>query len=263
MDPQRYLDRLDVDPAAVDEPTRSALAALQRAHVRSIPFETVAVAGHPHEDRGGAGVSLELPAMFEKLVDEKRGGFCYELNGSFAWLLDELGYDVERVAGAVLQDGVPEPPANHLTTIVTLDRRYVVDVGLGVPPMRRPLPLDGTPVTDEVGVTWRAVESDRPDADYLTQYRVGDDSWADRYVFRAVPRELSYVEATCEYLTSAPESPFTGEPVLSRATATGYVKLDADSLTRLVDGQEWTESVAAEEWDDIAREQFGLDPAAF
>lgn len=263
MDPQRYLDRLEVDPETVHEPTHSALAALQRAHVHSIPFETVAVAGHPHEDRGGVGVSLELSAMFEKLIEAERGGFCYELNGSFAWLLEELGYDVERVAGAVLQDGVPEPPANHLTTIVTLDRRYVVDVGLGVPPMRRPLPLDGTARTDEAGVTWRAVESDRPDADYLTQYRVGDEPWTDRYVFRTVPRELSYVEATCEYLTSAPESPFTGEPVLSRATSAGYVKLDADTLTRLIDGQERTESVAAGNWDDVAREQFDLDPAAF
>lgn len=263
MDPTQYLDRLDVDAAAVEDPRLSALASLQRAHVYSIPFETVAVAGHPHEDRAGAGVSLALPAIFEKLVRAQRGGFCYELNGLFAWLLDELGYEVEQMAGAVLQDGVPEPPANHLTTVVTLDQPYVVDVGLGVPPMRRPLPLDGTVRTDEAGIDWRAVESDRPDADYLTQYRVGDDAWSDRYVFRTVPRDLSYVAATCEYLTTAPESPFTGEPVVSRATPAGYAKLDADTLTRLVDGERRTESVTAERWDAVAREAFGLEPAAF
>jgi N-hydroxyarylamine O-acetyltransferase len=263
MESTRYLDRLGLDPGILAEPTLDGLGTLQRAHVHTIPFETVAVAGHPHADRGGAGVSLDLPAIYEKLVAAERGGFCYELNGLFAWLLAELGYDVERMAGAVLQDGVPAPPANHLTTVVTLDRRYVVDVGLGVPPMRRPLPLDGTPRTDEAGVTWRAVESDRPDADYLTQYRVGDEAWADRYVFRDVPRELSYVEATCEYLTSAPESPFTGEAVLSRATPAGYVKLDADTLTRLVDGEKSTESVTPDGWDDVVREAFGVDPAVF
>lgn len=107
MEPRRYLERLDVDPEDLEEPTLEALGALQRAHVHRIPFETVAVAGHPHDDRGGAGVSLEMSAILEKVVAEQRGGFCYELNGAFGWLLDEFGYDVERLAGAVLQDGVP------------------------------------------------------------------------------------------------------------------------------------------------------------
>ena len=262
MDRSRYLERIGVDPAAVSTPDRDTLERLQRAHVTGVPFENLAIVGHPSSDDRGQGVDLERPALYEKLVERRRGGFCYELNGLFNWLLAEVGYDVDRVVGAVLQDGEPLPPANHLTSIVHLDQPYVADVGLGVPPMRQPTPMDGTARRDEAGVAWRVVESDRPDADYLTQYRVGEDPWSDRYVFRTEPRPLSYVEATCEYLTSAPESPFTGEPVVSIATGDGYAKLTRDSVERLVDGTVETADVAPAEWDDRLTETFGLDPSS-
>lgn len=262
MEAARYLERLDVDPATVSEPSLEELARLQRAHVSAVPFENLGIVGHPDADRPGPGVTLEHAALYEKIVRAERGGFCYELNGLFNWLLDALGFNVDRVVGAVLQDGQPVPPANHLTSVVRLDRPYVVDVGLGVPPMRQPTPLDGTARRDEAGVAWRVVESDRPDAAYLTQYRIGEDSWSDRYVFRTDPRPLSYVEATCEYLTSAPESPFTGDPVVSIATPRGYSKLTRDTLERLVDGTLETMDVDSAEWHDHLRSIFGLDPAA-
>lgn len=260
MDADPYLERIGVEPDRLGEPSVDALASLQRAHVTTVPFENLSIVGHPTAAAPGPGVTLDERVIYEKIVGTGRGGFCYELNGLFNWLLEELGYDVDRVVGAVLQDGQPIPPANHLTSVVRLDRPYVVDVGLGVPPMRLPTPLDGTPRRDEAGVAWRVVESDRPDAEFLTQYRLGDDEWTDRYAFRTTPRDLSYVAATCEYLTSAPESPFTGDPIVSIATATGYVKLTADERTRLVDGETVTEPVPQDEWNDLLRTEFGLEP---
>lgn len=262
MDVGQYLRRIDVEPDSIGEPGYDTLTRLQEAHVRTVPFENLAIVGHPNDAGGGPGVSLEESALYAKLVEAERGGFCYELNGCFNRLLAELGYSVDRVVGAVLQDGEPLPPANHVTSIVHLDRPYVVDVGLGVPPMRQPVPLDGTARRDEAGVAWRVVESDRPDADYLTQYRVGEEPWSDRYVFRTDPRPLSYVEATCEYLTTAPESPFTGDPVVSIATSDGYAKLTRDAMERLVDGTVETRPVEPDDWEASLRSTFGLDPAA-
>jgi len=74
-------------------------------------------------------------------------------------------------------------------------------------PIRRPIPLDGSAVTDAAEVEWRVVESDRPDAEYMTQYREATaEEWADRYIFDATPRKLGYFEATCNHLATAPES---------------------------------------------------------
>lgn len=260
MDPSSYFDRLGRSHSYVANPDYDVLARLQRAHVTAVPFETLAITGDPHSHREGAGVTLDVDATYEKVVEDERGGFCYELNGLFGTLLAELGYDVRRCAAMVVDDdGNPSPPANHLVHVVSLeDGRYVVDVGMGVPTMREPLPLDGSEVEDEAGVAWRAAESDRPEVDYAVEHREPGGEWAVRYIFADEPRDRSYFQATCDYLTSAPESPFTGDPVVSRATADGHLKLEPETLTRSV-GVETTEiEVAPEEWYDRIDREFGL-----
>ena len=260
MNLSAYCARLGIDdrPAA----TLAGVERLQYAHVTTVPFENLAIVGDPFPNGAPAwepsGVSLSVPALYEKIVERERGGFCFELNGLFASLLSALGVDADRLAARMLDDdGRAQPPANHHTIVVEFDRRYLVDVGMGTPPMRRPLPLDGEVVTDAVGVSWRVVPSERPDADYLTQYRLPDGVWHDRYVFSDMPRELSYFQATCEYLATAPESPFTGDPVVSIGTADGHQKLTRDSL-QWWDGKEHERSVTPAEWTDLLEKRFGL-----
>jgi len=200
-----------------------------------------------------------LPAIYEKVVERERGGYCFELNGLFHCLLAELGYDVDRVAARVTSDGQARPPANHHTNVVDLDRRYVVDVGMGTPMMRQPTPLDGTPGTDDVGVTWRVAASERPDATYCTQFRSGDDEgWSTRYVFSDVPQDLGYFEATNDYLQSAPESPFTGAPVVTIATDDGHRKLTADTLSGTTGEGTWEYGVDEQAWPATLRREFGV-----
>jgi N-hydroxyarylamine O-acetyltransferase len=261
MNTDAYLQRLGIDAEAFSSPSSATLQRVQRAHVTTVPFENLAITGDPFDDRhDGPGVSLDLPHLFEKVVESTRGGFCFELNGLFNWLLVELGFDADRVAARIIgSDGTGRPPANHHTNVVELGRRYVVDVGVGVPTMRRPLPLDGEVRTDDVGVSWRVAECDRPDETYVTQYRYDSDGdWQDRYWFSDIPRRLTYFEATCDYLQSAPESTFTGDPVVSIGTDDGHVKLGRESLTRYVGADETTESVATRDWHDVLAREFGL-----
>lgn len=260
MDPDRYLDRLGLDSADGTPPTCETVARLQRAHVTSVPFETLSITGDPSGERFGEGVSLALPDLYEKLVERERGGFCFELNGLFAWLLAELGFEVDRLAAQVLDDdGDPRPPANHHTVRVTLDEPYLVDVGLGTPKMREPLPVGGRVGPDTAGVEWRTVESDRPDADHVLQtWGSGADEWGDRYIFTETPRELSFFEATCEHLATAPESNFTGDPYVNVGTERGYASLTAETLTRVVEGEEEEEDVAPDEWLAVLEREFGI-----
>lgn len=259
MSLEDYLRRIGVAPETADTPDLSTLEYLQRAHVTSVPFETLAITGDPHGERSGPGVDLSLPALYEKVVERDRGGYCFELNGLFHWLLDELGYDVDRVAARVTSDGDAGPPANHHTNVVGLDRRYVVDVGMGSPVMRRPVPLDGEICTDEADVEWRIVESDRPDETYRSEFREpGAEEWTRRFVFSDVSRDRQYFEATNDYLQSAPESPFTGDPVVSIATEDGHLKLSGDTLTKTVGTEEDERTVPPEEWHATLEAAFGL-----
>jgi N-hydroxyarylamine O-acetyltransferase len=256
-DTTAYLSRIGVEPDAV-RPDLDTLARLQRAHVTTVPFETFSINGDPFSSRTGGGVSLSLPRLYEKVVEGERGGFCFELNGLFGWLLGELGFEVTRLSARMVS--AIELPANHHPLLVTLDRAYLVDVGMGQPMLRRPLPLDTAESVppDETGVQWRLAESDRPDAEYLLQYGGDEEAWQDRYVFDTTPRSLNYFTATCDYLQSAPESGFVGRPTVTRATEDGSVKLTPEtfSVTR---GSETDErAVGAESYHDLLAEAFGV-----
>jgi N-hydroxyarylamine O-acetyltransferase len=254
---EAYLSRLDVDPASVGAPTRSLLARLQHAHLTTVPFETLAITGDPYGEREGAGVILAGAHLYEKIVAQRRGGYCFELNGLFHTLLDALGYTVYRAAARMAS--APRIPANHHTNIVTLDRRYVVDVGTGPPAVRVPVPLDGSPKTDGVGVEWRAVSSERPDATHRLEYRTPEDTeWTGRYVFGDTPRCLRYFEATNDYLQSAPESPFTGTPSVTIATETGFRKLTGDTFVEADGPEEHERTVTGDAWHAVLEEAFGL-----
>jgi N-hydroxyarylamine O-acetyltransferase len=256
MDPDRYLDRIGVHLGEVESPDRPTLERLQRAHVTTVPFETLSVTGDPYGDREGEGVTLSLPHLYEKLVERERGGFCFELNGLLGWLLADLGFEVTRVAGRVVSS--VELPANHHPLLVGLDRDYLVDVGMGTPMLRRPIAIGEGVGPDEAGIEWRIVESDRSDEEYLLRCRGADGEWEDRYVFDTTPRDLSYFEATCDYLATAPESGFTGDPVLALATDDGHVKLSPETFTR-VRGEVSEERLVEEAaFRDRLEETFGI-----
>lgn len=258
----RYLQRIGLEPAVVRAAPRDGelLAQLQEAHVRTVPFENLAIVGDPFTDARGEGITLDVPTLYEKIVERERGGYCFELNGLFTSLLDALGYDVHRAAAMVVgEGGDPSPPANHHTILVTLDTPHIVDVGVGSPQMRQPTPLSGIATAeDAAGVRWRVVDSDRPDTEFTTQFRKPGEGWETRYVFETAPRDLSYFRATCDYLSRAPESPFTGDPTVHRATECGWLELRRETLGRVERGKKTVEDVPPDEWHTVLKREFGL-----
>lgn len=259
MNATEYLHRIGVNPDSVHVTDLRTLERLQRAHVTSVPFENLSIVGDPYGSFEGAEIALSVPKLYDKIVDRRRGGYCFELNGLFCWLLSELGYDADRIAARVVGDDGARPPANHHSIAVDLDRRYVVDVGLGVPKMRRPIPIDGRDVVETTECAWRIGESDRPDAEYLVQTRSAPgDEWEPRYLFTDRPRELGYFRATNDYLQTAPESTFTGNPIVNIATETGYVKCSEETLT-VIDGGTTTEhDLTAATWHETLERYFGV-----
>ena len=121
-----YLDRVGVTgPAAGDA---AALRTLHRAHQLTVPFENLCI--HLAEP-----ISLQERDLIDKIVRRRRGGFCYELNGTFALLLEALGAQVSRVAARVYGEaGRLSPPFDHLALIVRPadgSGPWLADVGFG------------------------------------------------------------------------------------------------------------------------------------
>ena len=126
-----YLARVGYGDAT--PPDAETLRKLHRAHLLHVPFENLDIGlKRP--------IPCEADASLHKVVDERRGGFCYELNGAFAWLLPQLGFRVTLLSARVArEDGSYGPDFDHLTLRVDLDEPWLSDVGFGdsfVEPLR-------------------------------------------------------------------------------------------------------------------------------
>ena len=123
MNFEAYLERINYRGSLA--PTAETLRQLQVAHLLTVPFENLSIhAGEP--------IVLDDEALFSKIVGRRRGGFCYELNGLFAALLRELGFDVAMLSAAAMsgEEGFG-PEFDHMVLMVTLEERWLVDVGFG------------------------------------------------------------------------------------------------------------------------------------
>ncbi|MFP9193915.1 arylamine N-acetyltransferase family protein [Natronosalvus vescus] len=259
MTVRRYLNRIGLDETALEATDLETLTRLQYAHITKVPFENLDIIGDPFSDQDGSGVSLSLLALYEKIVERGRGGYCFELNGLFHWLLAELGYDIDRVGARITSGDSITVPANHHSNIVHLEKDYIVDVGLGTPKLRQPIPLDGSVVSDDLGIEWRVVESDRPDATYRTEFfDEQNNDWTRRYIFDETPRNLLYFEATNDYLQRAPESPFTGSPTVSLGSDRGFLKLSTDTFIEWRNGDKQEHHVPPEQWYDTLKKEFAI-----
>src|SRR4051794_41870306 len=112
MELQAYFDRIHYQGERA--PTAAMLRELHRAHLLAVPFENLDI-------HLGRRIVLDEDALFDKIVRRRRGGFCYELNGLFALLLRQLGFDVTLLAaGVVRADGGFGPKFDHLTLLVRI-----------------------------------------------------------------------------------------------------------------------------------------------
>lgn len=118
-----YLERIGhTAPLGVNLETLNALHA---AHLHAIPFENLEVMLQ-------RPLSQDAQAAYEKIVIRRRGGWCYEMNALFGWVLGQIGFDVQRVSAGVRRSARgDEMLGNHLCLMVRLDRDYLVDVGFG------------------------------------------------------------------------------------------------------------------------------------
>jgi N-hydroxyarylamine O-acetyltransferase len=237
-----YLARIGAArPERADLP---ALRALQERQLLSVPFENLSI--HLSEP-----IVLTESALFEKLIGRRRGGFCYELNGSFAALLTALGYRVTLLAARVHTPVGVGPPFDHLALRIDLDEPWLVDVGFGSF-SRQPLRLNSADEQPDPDGVFRVVALPDGDLDIL---RNGQP----QYRIEPRPRVLADFEPTCWWQQTSPRSHFTRSLVCSLPTAHGRVTLSARKLVRMT-GNLRNEQQLSSDADVLAayRTEFGI-----
>jgi len=200
-----YLARIDHDPLPVSP---EGLTALQIAQLRAIPFENT-------ELLLGRAPDLAPSAIWRKLVVEKRGGYCLELNTLLGQALEALGYQAAPILGRVRMGAASGGPRAHLAHIVTLDgTEWLVDAGFGGPGPEAPLMLGRDAPAEQSCGTYRL----RPDAASGEQVleRQTPDGWFALYGFDRVPVTPPDVVAANVVCATWDKSPFPNHLMMHR-----------------------------------------------
>src|SRR5688572_28801359 len=252
MDISAYLARIDY--TTLVKPDVQTLCGLQFAHMLHVPFENLDV-------RLKRPIQLSERALWNKIVIQKRGGFCYELNGLFASLLNEIGFDVTYLNARVYnRAGELGIDYDHLALLVKIPGqsiRWLADVGFG-DSFNKPLNFEER---GEQVQGLRTYRLEQTSDGFITWQKNYDGSWERQYFFDLQPHNFpADYEATCLYHQTSPESTFTRGSIISRATPDGRVSLEDGRLILTRNGQREHQPIASDaEYNALLREHFGFD----
>ena len=252
LDLDRYFRRIGyTGPQAA---TLDVLRELQRLHPLSIPFENL-------DPLTGRRVDLALPAVVDKLIERRRGGYCFEQNGLFAHVLMQLGFDVTPMIARVLWGREPDAitPRTHMLLRVTVDDQpWIADVGFGAVTLTSPLRLQTGVAQQTAHEPFRLADASQGAFDLEV---LSGETWLKTYRFDLQRAEWIDYEVSNWYTSTHPTSFFTTSLVVCRVTPEGRLTLFNDRLTaRSIDGEAIERRIeSAHELETCLRETFLIE----
>lgn len=240
---QAYLARIGY--SGNPKPDFDTLIALTRLHMEAFPYENFDV-------QLGRRLTRDPRAAFVKMVEHGRGGWCYEFNGLFVWMLEAVGFHVLHLAGAVMREaGGDKMIGNHLVPIVELDRLYLADPSMGI---FEPVPLAEGPIA--LGFRRYALEQ-APHGWW--RFRNHPGALPPSFDFSLEVAEPAILDAACEWLQADSGSPFVRHAILQRHSLDRMESLVGRTHTVIsADGECVEELASREAYERAARERFGL-----
>ena len=255
MDIGRYLKRINYNGVVYRD--LATLRELQRNHAFAIPFETLDI-------QNQVPIILQINCLYQKVIHDHRGGYCYELNVLFHHLLTLCGFDAYMVAGR-LHHGNNKygREFEHMALVVELnDRTWLVDVGYGdfslVPLAIAPgeIQSDGRnyfQIIDPVMVDGKAYLG-------VAKWIPSKQDFKIDYLFDMTPRVLEAFEDMNEYHQTSPESHFRRSVICTLPTREGRITLINNKLVRTENGKRQVRIIHGEdERDEVLERYFHMD----
>jgi N-hydroxyarylamine O-acetyltransferase len=244
-----YLDRIGfTGPVDV---SRECLFKLQERHLHTVPYENLDI-------RRGVPLSLEIDALYDKIVVRRRGGYCFELNALFGWLLAELGFSVTHYFARFWRDEKnPPPKRRHQVLAVELGPvRYLCDVGVGGIIPRWPVAMvEG--LEQPQGDECYKLERDPYFGWMLMEWKHG--RWERIYSFTEepqLPKDYLMASYWCEH---SPDSFFRTTTMVAVRTPEGRNTVAGDEFRIFTgDGVRTFTPATEEEFNEALRTYFGI-----
>ena len=241
-----YLERIGL----ADLELKGDLDTLNRvlyAHVQTVPFENL--------DAWAAGhcPSLAVRDLFNKVVVQRRGGWCHELNGLLLAFLDCLGYQVYPIAARVTAGLDFTAPVGHRAVICVLDgKKYYCDVGFGDLAFQNAIPLDGTPSAFGFHM--------EKNGDWYEIWRGGERPMKIITFPDVAWEPVDFLHANFAS-TKSPGQPFNSAPYISIMKDDRRILLQGTTLTVQTDGPKTVlaENLEGARLTAALKEYFGID----
>jgi len=223
-----YINRVGL--AEIPAPNENGLRTLHTAQFFNIPFENFDI-------QLGRGINLNPTHLVAKLVDGRRGGYCFELNGLMLMVLRSLGFTARPLLARVHLGEQPSGRTHQLTLVELGDRFWIIDVGFGAGGLRCPLPLD----TDrtETGPGWAFRLRDQDPWGIMMQSRE-NGVWKDSYSFDLSHVTTADIALGNHFTSTASTTHFVNNRIASLPLAEGRVSLMDHTLTRIAAGNKTT-----------------------
>lgn len=239
----KYVGKTDV--------SYETLHGLHIAHTMNVPFENLDV-------YYGKPILLDRESLFKKIVEDKRGGYCFEMNGLFSIILKELGFKVTDLLARVSMGGEVFLEKNHQVLIVQIKgKRWLVDVGFGRNGITAPLLLKEGIEQEQFNQTFRLVK--HPKFGYVLQNKT-DDEYQDMYAFtleECFPRDYFLSNY---FVSTFPDSFFVKTKFCTIPTEFGRLTLTEEHFKETSNGQISERYVADDaEFNELLKKYFDLD----
>lgn len=219
MNISKYLDRINYKGEL--RPELDVLKELQSTHLLHIPFENLDI-------HYKIPIHLSIDRIYEKIIHQGRGGFCYELNGLFFELLSAIGFEAKRVSARVYnkEKGYGQE-FDHMAIVVKINAdEYLTDVGFGEFTFGPLVLKEGLVQCDERGV----FQVDRIEDEYLRVSKIEERQTLPEYIFKNVKRTFDEFRPMCLYHQTSSASHFTHKKIITRPTDNGRVTLTEKNL---------------------------------
>ncbi|MCR4434729.1 MAG: arylamine N-acetyltransferase [Clostridiales bacterium] len=244
-----YLERIKYEGKT--DVSYETLYGLHTSHTLNVPFENLDVYFKKP-------ILLDRDSLFKKIVENKRGGYCFEMNGIFSFVLQELGFKVTNLLARGTMDGKTYFAKTHQVLMVEIgEKRWLADVGFGNDGITAPVLLEEGIDQQQFTHTFRLLKD--PKFGYVLQNKVGDEY---RYMYAFTLEECypaDYLMSN-HFTATFPGSFFTTMKMCTMPTIKGRITLTDRNFKILENGQVSEKKLSSDaEFDEILKKYFGLD----
>jgi N-hydroxyarylamine O-acetyltransferase len=235
------------------EASEDTLRDIHTAHTLNVPFENLDVFYR-------RPILLDKASLYTKIVEERRGGYCFEMNGIFSLVLQEMGFKVTNLLARVTIDGIHYTTKTHQAILVEIGgNKWLADVGFGNDGIIAPLMLEEDLEQKQFAHTYRLITN--PTLDYVLQKKTGE-KYNSLYAFTLDECGPEDFLMSNHYTATFPESFFLTMRMCTMPTKDGRITL-TDNHFKVVKNDDVLDTPIAHdyEFNALLKEHFGLDLA--